>query len=151
MKYLFYLLLVVSFGFSSVEMSIVSDKFKADEAKHISIFSGNVKIVKLNDTIKSKKAVVTFDEKNKPLSYEASGNVQFSISLKDSVISGSCESLVYDPVSKIYTLSGSVDVIEMPSKRKLKANSVKIDTINAKTVVSGTKVKPVKFIFNIEE
>ncbi len=151
MRYLVYLLFVVSFGFCSVEMSIVSDNFSADEAKHISVFSGNVKIVKLNDTIKSQKVIVKFDNKNKPLSYEASGSVDFVISLKDSTISGSCESLVYNPLSKIYTLKGRVDVIEMPSKRKLKANIVKIDTINAKTIVSGTKVKPVKFIFNIEE
>ncbi len=151
MKYLFYLLVFVSLGFSSTQMSIVADNFSADEVKHISVFSGNVKIVKKDDKISSNKVIVKFDKKNKPLSYTASNGVRFSISLKNSSISGSCESLVYNPLSKIYTLSGKVDVIEMPSKRKLKANIVKIDTINAKTVVSGTKVKPVKFIFNIEE
>ncbi len=151
MKFLFYLIIFVSLGFSSTQMSIVSDSFSADEAKKISIFSGHVKIVKDSDTISSNKVIVKFDKNNKPIFYEANGAVEFSISLKKSTISGSCERLTYNPMSKIYTLGGKVDILELPSKRKLKANKVKIDTINSRTEVSGTKSKPVKFIFNIEE
>ena len=151
MKFLFYLIIFVSLGFSSTQMSIASDSFSADEAKKISIFSGHVKIVKDSDTISSNKVIVKFDKNNKPIFYEANGAVEFSISLKKSTISGSCERLTYNPMSKIYTLGGKVDILELPSKRKLKANKVKIDTINSRTEVSGTKSKPVKFIFNIEE
>jgi len=151
MKFFFYLIIFVSLGFSNTQMSIVSDSFSADEAKKISIFSGHVKIVKDSDTISSNKVIVKFDKNNKPIFYEANGAVEFSISLKKSTISGSCERLTYNPMSKIYTLGGKVDILELPSKRKLKANKVKIDTINSRTEVSGTKSKPVKFIFNIEE
>jgi len=152
MKYiLIFVCLSVFLLAESVEISIVSDNFSADENKHISTFTSNVKIVKQSDKISANKVVVKFDNNNTPISYEAFGSVHFTISLKNSTVDGSCEKLVYLPVGKIYTLSSKVDIVEYPSGRKMKANNVKIDTINAKTVVSGSAKKPVKFIFNIQE
>ncbi len=151
-KYVFFCILLVSYLFAkSVEINIVSDDFKSDENKHLSVFSGNVKIVKQNDKILANLVQVSFDKDNKPLVYEARGSVNFTISLKDSVVSGQCEKLVYKPLGKIYTLINKVDIVEFPSNRKLKANKVTIDTINGKILVNGNKKKPIKFIFNVEE
>ncbi len=152
MRVIFFLIFFCSLLFSkTVQMNIVADNFKADEKRGESIFFGHVKITKESDIITSKKVIVKFDKENKPISYEAIEDVNFSITLKEELIRGSCQKLTYDPVSKIYTLSKNVDVIELPSNRKLKANYVKIDTILGRISVTGSKNKPIKFIFNVEE
>jgi len=152
MKYIVIIsLLVVSLFSKSVEVSIVSNDFKADETKKESVFLGSVKIKKESDEITADRVIVKFDDKNKPISYKAVGNVKFNISMKKSSMKGSCKELEYSPLRKIYTLRGGVDIVEYPSKRKLNANYVTIDTVHKRTVVSGDRKKPVKFIFNIEE
>ncbi len=134
-----------------VQMTITSKSFEADENKHKTVFDGNVVITKADDQIKASQATVIFDLKNQPERYIAKGHVTFKIALKNSTILGKCQKLTFVPKSKVYTLEGSVNINEEPTKRKIQATKVIIDTTTNKTTITGAKNKPVKFIFDIKE
>jgi len=152
MKKISLFLLLASLAFSSMtQISITSDSFEASENEHKSIFKGNVVITKLKDIIKASQATIFFDDKNKPLKYQAKDNVNFSILLEDSTIKGRCDELLFVPKSKVYTLKGHVDLTQLPSNRKIKASKVIIETKTNKINITGDQNKPVKFIFEVEE
>jgi len=148
--YLFLLFTSVVFG-AMTQISITSDSFEASENEHKSTFLGNVVITKLNDIIQAKKAIVFFDQENKPIKYQAIEDVNFSIDLNDSTIKGKCDDLIFVPKSKVYTLKGKVDLLQLPSNRKIKATKVIIETKTNKINITGDKNKPVKFIFEVED
>jgi len=148
---LFFILLSISASAKQTQISITADSFEANENKHQTIFDGNVNIKKDSDTIKASKAEVQFDSKNKPVKYRAFNKVEFSITLKNSTLFGSCSELVFVPKSKVYILSGNVTIDELPTKRKIQASKVIIDSKTNKINISGEKNKPVKFIFEVEE
>jgi lipopolysaccharide export system protein LptA len=150
--FLFLFILTITLLFSkTTQISITSDSFEANENKHQTIFNGNVSISKLSDTINSQKAVVRFDKNNKPIEYKVFKDVSFSISLKDSVLTGSCDELIYVPKSKVYKLNGHVNIVQSPTNRKIQATKVIIDTKINKINIIGQKNKPVKFIFEVED
>ena len=152
MKLLYVLIFLISLVEAKTsKVQIVADKFKANDNKKVTIFTGNVVVTKEKDKITSNILTVKFDKNNKPISYEAIKNVKFKIYLKESFYDGSCEYLKYDPNTKIYTLKENVKITEYPSKRILSASKAIIDATNEKTEIFGNKNKPVKFIFDIEE
>jgi len=143
-------LLSLSFA-SSTKVSVTSDNFFASEKEKKSTFSGHVVIKKLSDTIKTDKAIITFDKENKPVKYQAINHITFIITLDASKLEGSCDELIFVPKSKVYTLKGHVNILQTPSNRKIKATKVIIDTKNNKIDITGEKNKPVKFIFEVED
>jgi lipopolysaccharide export system protein LptA len=150
-KFLILLSTIMMVYAGSTKVSISSNNFEADENKHQTTFNGNVVIIKLADKIKSQKAIVDFDQDNKPIQYKVFQNVTFTISLKNSVLTGSCEELSFVPKSKIYILNTKVDITESPTNRKIQASKVIIDTKINKINILGDKTKPVKFIFEVED
>jgi len=153
MKNIFFMLItsICLFGAQTTQISISADSFEADENKHQTLFNKNVLITKNLDKIKASKAIVNFNQENKPIKYTASGKVEFSIILKDSTLYGGCDELVFVPKSKVYILNGHVNINELPTKRKIQATKVIIDTKSNKINITGEKNKPVKFIFEVEE
>jgi len=152
MKTLMMLFITICIGFgATTEVSITSDSFEASEGKHKTTFTGHVVIKKLSDIIKSNQAVIEFDKENKPVKYKAIKDVTFEISLEDSKLQGKCKELSFVPKSKVYTLTGDVDLLQLPTNRKIKAAKVIIDTKINKINITGEKNKPVKFIFEVED
>jgi len=152
MKKLIMMLISAIYAFSAVtKVYITSDSFEADENKHQTIFTGSVNIKKLQDNIRANLAVVDFDKENKPIKYKAEDSVTFTIVLKNSILDGSCDELVYVPNSKNYILTGHVKINETPTNRKIQATKVIIDTNINKINIFGEKNRPVKFIFEVED
>lgn len=150
MKILFILILNISL-FANQLVNIEAENFIADQNTLTTTFTTNIKIVKADDKIFADKVIVLFDKENTPIKYEATKNVKFSLLTKKSLIVGSCESLTYSPKSKNYTLQGSVKIDDPSLGRKISASKVIIDQVNGKTIITGQKKKPVKFIFDIKE
>ncbi|MCH9812633.1 MAG: lipopolysaccharide transport periplasmic protein LptA [Epsilonproteobacteria bacterium] len=137
--------------FAAERVEVNANHFEADEFKKVSYFTGAVHIKKGIDEIKSDKLRINFDQNNKPITYEATGNIAFDITTENQHFEGTSNKLIYTPHAKQYTLSGNVYILELTKQRTLKGESIIIDRISGKSTISGTAKKPVKFIFTVDE
>jgi len=151
-KYLLLLLLATSTLFSSQQVEITADHFEASDVKKVTKFIGNVRMIKGVDELNASKIFVYFDEKTKPIRYEAIGSVKFIITMNDGKrYKGQSGRLVYIPKTEIYELYESVKLFDVKLDRTLIGEKVFVDKQSGKARVEGSKEKPVKFIFKIEE
>jgi len=151
-KHLSLLLLVTSTLFSSGQVEITADHFEANEIKKVTKFIGNVHMIKGVDELNASNVLVYFDEKKKPIRYEAIGSVRFIITMNDGkVYKGQSGRLVYTPKTETYKLYESVRLFDIKLDRTLIGEKVFVDKQSGKARVEGSKEKPVKFIFKIEE
>lgn len=151
-KYLLLLLLATSTLFSSQQVEITADHFEASDVKKVTKFIGNVRMIKGVDELNASKIFVYFDEKKKPIRYEAIGSVKFIITMNDGKrYKGQSGRLVYIPKTEIYELYESVKLFDVKLDRTLIGEKVFVDKQSGKARVEGSKEKPVKFIFKIEE
>ena len=147
-------LIMISFcalALSASELEIVSDKFEADEKRGITVFDGNVKIKHNKDSIKADRLIVTIDKNKKPIKYKAQGNAKFKLHIKQKIYEGQSNMMEYDSVSKKYNFVGNVILKELVENNKIIADRVNVDQQNGTYSVEGSKSKPAKFIFNIDD
>ncbi|HIP02438.1 MAG TPA: lipopolysaccharide transport periplasmic protein LptA [Campylobacterales bacterium] len=148
------LLLLIAFSFTLVaseQVEVNAEEFKADEKKLISYFRGSVFIKKGKDEIKADLLKIIFDKTNKPIKYDATGNVSFKISTSSQHFVGTANQIIYEPSNKKYKAFGHVNIKETIKNQTLKGESITIDRISGKTSIIGSKNRPVKFIFTVEE
>ena len=138
--------------FSSGRVEITADHFEANDLKKVTKFIGNVHMIKGIDELKADKVYVHFDAKKKPIKYEAIGDVKFTIAMNDGkVYKGQSGRLVYIPKTEVYELYENVKLFDTKLDRTLIGEKVFVDKQSGKARVEGSKEKPVKFIFNVEE
>ncbi len=147
MRYLIYFLFVTLLSASQVE--VTADKFTADEAKGISIFTGNVHIVKGKDDLKADKVVINFNKKKQPTLYTATGHAQARLIIKDKKYFAKGNTLIYDPVTLKYTIKKNAFLQELNTDKKIYGENIWVDQAKGYYEVDGKKNKPVKFIFKI--
>lgn len=152
MRKIFIISLFCSLSLFAKEQVLVSaDSFEADEFKKLSFFKGSVYIKKGSDEIKADTLMIVFGTDNKPVKYEAKGSVSFKLKTQAQNFEGSSDKIIYEPLSKRYTASGNVNMIETVKNQTLKGESIFIDRISGKSKIVGSKDKPVKFIFTVDE
>jgi lipopolysaccharide export system protein LptA len=137
--------------YASERVEINADNFEADENKRVSNFTGNVHIKKGEDEIYAEAIKIDFDKKNKPLKYEATGGVTFTIHTNSQLFDGTSNKIIYNPADKTYKAIGNVKINERVKNQTLKGERIDINRNSGKTKISGTKNRPVKFIFTVEE
>ncbi len=149
MKYLVFLL--ISMTLFAGEVEITADKFMADEARGISVFTGNVHVVRGKDDLKANKVVIKFDKKRQPTLYTATGNAQAKLSIKDKRYFAKGGTLVYDPLTLKYTIEKNAFLQELNTDKKVYGDRIWVDQARGYYEVDGKKNKPVKFIFKLED
>ena len=149
MKYLIFLLISVILYGGQVE--ITADKFTADEAKGISIFTGKVHISKGSDDLKANKVVIKFDKKKQPTLYTATGNAQAKLTIKDKKYIAKGDTLIYDPLTLKYIIEKNAFLQEINTDKKVYGDKIWVDQARGYYEVDGKKDKPVKFIFKLED
>lgn len=75
MKFLAVLTIFLASSLISQELKIKAEQFNADEKTGISIFKGNVNIIKSNDELNATKVTIYTDVKHQPTKYIAEGDV----------------------------------------------------------------------------
>jgi len=157
MKFLLNLVLFVTFLFSSSEKLIIdSENFQADDSRNLSIFTGDVRLKKVRDTLKSDKLEVHMKprknkkEKREPDKIIAIGNVKFEFFSKDKHYKGRGNKVIYNPNKKEYTIIGKAYLNEITQNRELFGEKIFINEETQVAKVDGTKKNPVRFILNIE-
>ena len=146
-KIIFVFLFVL--GLNAEEIEISADNFFADENKLFSRLDGNVIIKKgTQNTLKSKQAKVYFNKDKKINKFEAIGNVNFVINVRQKQYLGGAELISYEPAKKLYILSKNAYLQEANNDRKIYGDKITINEFDGTYNVSGDN-KPVKIIFQI--
>ena len=146
---LFVWLLLSMFTYAE-KVEIISDDMYAENIKKEIHFLGNVKIKQLENWIDADKVIVYFNENNETNKYEALGNVKFEFKDVKNHYKGSTNTLVYLPIESKYTLTGKAMIDDIANKRHINGNKIILDMISGNAKVHGSKKKPVKFIFDME-
>lgn len=151
MKKILLLTLLPFLLIASEQVEINADQFEADEKKRVSHFKGSVHIKKGKDEIKADYVKIDFDQKNRPLKYEATGSVTFDITTDSQHFEGKSDKIIYNPSKATYEALGNVFIKETTKEQKLKGASITINRNSGKTKISGSKNRPVKFTFTVDE
>ncbi|WP_373070934.1 lipopolysaccharide transport periplasmic protein LptA [Sulfurimonas sp.] len=151
MKYVL-ILLVISISICANELKIKANSFEADQKKGISVFSGDVNIIKENDEINASKITVFTDSENKPTKYIAKGDVTFNITTQEGAkYSGKSQKVIYVPLTKEYYFYDDVHIRQIGEKNEIIGDEVVIKTVEGKANAKSNTNKPVIMIFDVEE
>lgn len=147
---------------SSVMLFAQTDKlvidalnFETSDAKGLSTFTGNVKLVMNKDKLDSDKLEVyvkpnTKGKAKEPLKYVATGNVKFKIFSKGKEYQGKGQKVIYSPKKKEYIIIGNGYLKEVIENRELFGDRIMVNQQTGAAKVSGSEKKPVRFILNID-
>lgn len=149
------ILFIASFVFLSGEKLVIDSlKFEADDVAGITVFTGNVKMVKTQDTINSDKLTVYLatdsEGKKTAKEYVALGNVEFKIVTNGKVYSGKGDKVIYNPLDQKYTIIGNGFLYDETMDRKVFGNEIFINQLSGEAMVNGDDSKPVRFIIKLE-
>ena len=152
MKYLFILTFLLSSILLSQELKIKADAFDTDQNKGISIFTGHVRIKKVNDELNASKVTVYTDTNNKPTKFIAVGNASFAIETKQGKhYKGVAQKVIYIPKTKEYHFFTDVHLKQLDEKKEILGDEVVLQTIDGKAYAKGVEKAPVIMIFNIKD
>ena len=136
----------------SNELKIKANSFESDQKKGISIFSGNVNIIREKDEINASKIIVYTDANNEPKKYIAKGDVVFHITTQEgSEYKGTSQKVIYVPATKEYLFYDNVHIKQLGEKNEIIGDEVIIKTIEGKAKARSKTNKPVIMIFDIKE
>ena len=131
-------------------MDIVANKFNS--VGNTTTITGNVKITKGDDILFADKVVVITDSKRKPLNYEATGNVRFTIITEDKrELNGSGRRLVYNVVRNEYRLYDNAEIVEKGKTNVLKGDEIVLSADGDYANVVGKKDLPARVTFTLED
>jgi len=147
-----FIMLSQLFGVEENEIRIEANIFEANELERLSIFSGSVRIFKGKDEINSSTVKINFDKNNQPKKYEFLEDVSFNLHIPSGIhYLGKADKIHLFPNSKKYILSGSVEIIEVKTGRKIEGNRVSLDGVTGSARIIGNENKPVIMSFKIEK
>jgi len=135
----------------AAEVEVTADKFFADEKKLVSIFEGNVKVVKEKDTLNANKIIIEFDAKKQPLRYIATGNAKGNMLMNGKKYYGEAEKMTYETAKSQYIFEKKAFLHEIDTDKKVFGDYIKADQISGQYEVDGKGKAPVKFIFKVED
>jgi len=152
MKYKLLSILFLVSTLSSNELQIKANNFNGDENTGISVFTGNVKIKKLNDELNASKVTVYTNKQKEPTKFVAVGNVSFYIQTKEKTIyEGVSKKAIYIPATKEYHFFKDVHLKQVGDKKEIIGDEVLLKTIEGKAYAKGAESEPVIMIFNIAD
>ena len=152
MQVLIALFLLINFVHAGEQVQVKAESFEADETKNISIFKGSVHLEKGDDSLKADKVTIYFTKDKRPLRYEATGDVNFKVSVdKKSLYRGKSGKLIYKPSANTYQLFNNVQIEDVRSERKLMGNEITLNLDSGHAKVIGKKKKPVVMTFSVED
>jgi len=152
MKILMVLSVFLASSLISQELKIKADQFDGDEKSGVSVFEGNVNIVRKNDELNATKVTVYTDTAHQPKKYIAQGNVSFHIETKEgSLYEGVAQKVIYMPNVKEYHFFKDVHLKQLNEKKEIIGDEVVLKTIEGKAYAKGAKKEPVIMIFKIQK
>jgi len=137
---------------SAQELKVKANSFTSDQNTGVSVFSGDVNILKENDELNASKVTIYVDKKKQPTKFVAVGNVSFSITSKNGgVYKGVAGKAIYLPSKKEYYFYENVHLQQLNDKKEIMGDEVVLKTTDGKAYAKGLKKEPVIMIFKIDE
>lgn len=135
----------------AANVEVTADKFFADETKRISVFNGNVKVLKESDKLTANKVTIDFDAKKQPIRYVALGDAKVNMTMNAKKYYGEAEKMTYEPSSSTYILEKKAFLHDLETDKKVYGDYIRVEQLNGHYVVDGKEGTPVKFIFKVED
>ncbi|MBU0720592.1 lipopolysaccharide transport periplasmic protein LptA [bacterium] len=152
MKFLIFLTCIVTSSLLSQELKIKANLFNTDEKAGISVFEGDVNIIKGADELNATKVTIYTDDKHQPTKFTASGDVSFFIQTqKGATYKGKAQKVIYIPQAKEYHFFKNVHLEQVNDKKEIIGEEVVLKTIEGKAYAKGAKKDPVIMIFKMKE
>ena len=152
MKLLLLSTIMITSTLISQELKVKANQFDGDEKKGISIFKGNVNVIKNKDELNASKVTIYTDKKHEPTKFVAKGSVSFRITTeKGSVYKGVSQEVIYLPNKKEYHFFKNVHLIQMDEKKEILGEEVVLKIDEGRAYAKGVKSEPVIMIFNIPD
>jgi len=152
MKWILFLFIFLAFSSFAEELKIKANKFSADQKKGLSIFSGDVRIVKGSDELNASEVSIYTDKNNKPTKFVARGDVSFLVTTKEKVqYGGVAQKVIYAPKRKEYQFFGNVHLQQLNDKKEILGDEVVLKLNSGKAYAKGVKTEPVMMIFDIPD
>ncbi len=152
MKYIILFTLLLTSLLNAEDLKIKANSFKADENTGISVFSGDVGIVKKNDELNASEVTIYVNKEKQPIKFVALGNVSFTIETKQGAIyNGVAGKVIYLPNKKEYHFFKNVHLKQTDEKKEIIGEEVVLKTTEGKAYAKGVKSDPVIMIFNIPD
>ncbi|MBA1437435.1 MAG: lipopolysaccharide transport periplasmic protein LptA [Epsilonproteobacteria bacterium] len=134
------------------ELKIKAVKFYADEKAGLSVFTGDVNIVKGDDELNASQVTVHIDTNKKPTKFVAQGDVAFRLKTLDGAqYEGRAQKAEYLPNEKIYNFYTDVHLKQLGDTKEIQGDEVILKVLENKAYAKGQKKKPVIMIFDIDE
>lgn len=134
------------------ELKVLSQNFKADQPKGVSVFTGNVIVTKGSDELNASKVTIYTDSGRKPTKMVAEGDVSFYIVTESrEKYKGKSQRAVYLPNEKEYQFYTKVDLIRMDDFRRVKGDKVVVNTIQGHASAESSNNEPVMMVFTLQE
>ena len=140
---------------ASEKLIIDAKNFETNDAKGLTVFTGDVKLKMSKDKLNSQRLEIFMKPKAKgkakePLKYIATGNASFEIHTNGKIYKGKGNKIIYNPKKEEYTVLGNGYIKEVVEKRELFGEKIYINQTTGNAKVSGSSNKPVRFIINID-
>lgn len=145
------LLLLLSSALYGKKIEITSDSMKAQNLEKKVHFMGNVLIKESKNRLSGNDVIVYFNENNETEKYEATGSVKFEFIKEKIHYKGMADKVIYIPSKSEYLLSGHAVIDDIVNNRHVNGKDISLNMRSGKVDVKGSKKKPVKFIFDLEE
>lgn len=150
-KLLLFSSLAVALGWAE-ELKVISDNFKGDQQKGISVFTGKVKVTKGLDELNASKVTIYTDSDKKPVKYVAEGNVSFYIVTEmNEKYRGKSQTAIYLPNASEYQFFQKVDLIRIDDYRRVKGDKVIVNTVAGNASAESANQEPVVMTFTLQD
>lgn len=151
MKFLIVLSVLITQFLIAQELKVKANAFDMDDKKGISIFTGDVSIVRGKDELNASKVTIMTDKKHNPIKFIALGNVSFLIQSENGLkYKGKAGKVIYIPKKKEYYFYKNVHLKQLNEKKEIMGDEVVLKAIDGKAYAKGAKSEPVIMIFNID-
>lgn len=152
MKQIIILTVFLTLSLFSEELRVKAKVFNADQKTGVSVFKGEVNIVKGYDELNASMVTIYTDSEQKPTKFVAEGDASFSIkTLEGSIYKGKAQKVIYLPNKKEYYFYKDVHLRQIDEKKEIIGEEVILKTIDGKAYAKGAEKEPVIMIFNMPD
>ena len=152
MKKIILLIIITILSLFAEELKVKAKLFNADQKKGISIFEGDVNIIKGTDELNASKVTIYTDSEQNPTKFIAEGNASFHIVTEEgAAYKGKAQKVIYFPIKKEYHFFTDVYLQQINEKKEIIGEEVILKSIEGKAYAKGADDKPVIMIFNMED
>jgi len=146
------LIILITLNLTAQELKIKANNFNSDQKKGISVFKGDVNIIKENDEINASIVTVYTDKDQQPTKFIAQGDVSFIVTTQNgATYKGKAQKIIYKPKIKEYYFYQDVHLQQIGDKKEIIGDEVVLKAIDGVAHAKSKSSKPVIMIFDMQD